>query len=215
MDFQGISSNFLEAGVEALAVAVFKGEKATSAGLKELDKLANGHIAAAIKSEEFKGETGDTALIRITPKGKIKAGLLLLVGVGEEKDFNEAGVFITAGTATRYLRKCNVKTFAFLPRAKVNAVVTVQNSVQAAITSQFELDKYKTRDKNNKAITKMVVCVEDATTTELKTGISRGIAIGDSMNFTRDLANEPPNILTPAEMAKRAAKMAKDVGLKL
>ena len=34
------------------------------------------------------------------------------------------------------------------------------------------------------------------------------------MNFTRDLANEPPNILTPTEMAKRAQAMAKDVGLK-
>src|SRR5436190_513536 len=215
MDFQGISSNFLEAGVEALAVAVFRGEKATSAGLKEFDKLANGHIAAAIKSEEFKGETGDTALIRITPNGNIKASLLLLVGVGDEKEFNEAGVFITAGTATRYLRKCNVKTFAFLPRSKVNTVATVQNSVQAARTSQFELDKYKTKDKNNKAITKVVVCVDGANTTELKTGIARGIAIGDSMNFTRDLDNEPPNILTPAEMAKRTAKMAKDVGLKL
>jgi leucyl aminopeptidase len=34
------------------------------------------------------------------------------------------------------------------------------------------------------------------------------------MNFTRDLANEPPNILTPTEMAKRAQKMAREVGLK-
>ena len=34
------------------------------------------------------------------------------------------------------------------------------------------------------------------------------------MNFTRDLANEPPNILTPTEMANRAQKMAKEVGLK-
>jgi leucyl aminopeptidase len=34
------------------------------------------------------------------------------------------------------------------------------------------------------------------------------------MNFTRDLANEPPNILTPTEMARRAQAMAKEVGLK-
>ena len=34
------------------------------------------------------------------------------------------------------------------------------------------------------------------------------------MNFTRDLANEPPNILTPTEMAKRAQAMAREVGLK-
>src|SRR5436190_22247268 len=135
MGFHVISSNFLEAGVEALAVAVFKGEKATSAGLKEFDKLANGHIAAAIKSEEFKGETGDTALIRITPKGNIKASLLLLVGVGDEKEFNEVGVFITSGTATRYSWKCNLQRFAFLPRSKVNSLTKVENTVQVIITS--------------------------------------------------------------------------------
>jgi leucyl aminopeptidase len=215
MDFLGISSNFAQAGVEALAVVVFKGEKASSSGLKELDKVSNGHIAAAIKSEEFKGDAGETALIRLNSKGKVKAGLLLLVGVGEKKDYKASGVFIASGTATRYLRKCNVKSFAFLPRFDGNTVECVQNAVQAGITSQFELDKYKTKDKNSKAVTKMVVCVDGASPADLKEGISRGIAIGDSMNFTRDLANEPPNILTPTEMAKRAAKMAKEVGLKI
>src|SRR5690606_32185714 len=49
---------------------------------------------------------------------------------------------------------------------------------------------------------------------DVKAGLSRGEAVGDSINFTRDLANEPPNILTPTEMANRSAKMAKEVGLK-
>ncbi len=49
---------------------------------------------------------------------------------------------------------------------------------------------------------------------DVKDGLERGEIIGDSMNFTRDLANEPPNILHPTEMAKRAEKMAKEIGLK-
>jgi leucyl aminopeptidase len=60
-----------------------------------------------------------------------------------------------------------------------------------------------------------VVCVDGAKPADLKEGIARGLAIGESMNFTRDLANEPPNILTPTEMAKRAQAMAKEVGLKI
>ena len=214
MDFLGISSNFSEANVEALAVTVFKGEKVSSAALKDLDKLSGGHLAAAIKSEEFKGEAGDTALIHITPKGKVKASRLLIVGVGDKKEYKAAGVSVAAGTATRYLRKCNVKSFAFLPRFDTNTVEAVQNSVQGVITSQFELDKYKTKDKNNKAVTKVTICVEGAKPADLKNGIARGTAIGDSINFTRDMANEPPNILTPAEMSKRAQAMAKEVGLK-
>lgn len=214
MDFQGISGNFSEANVEALAVAVFKGEKAGSSGLKELDKLAGGHISAAIKSEEFKGEAGDTALIRLSPKGKVKATRLLLVGVGDKADYKLPPVSVAAGTATRYLRKCNVKSFAFSPRNEGSAADIAQYAVTGAVTSQFELDKYKTKDKNDKAVSKFFVYIDGASSRDIDAGLSRGQVIGESMNFTRDLANEPPNVLTPTEMANRAAKMAKETGLK-
>lgn len=214
MKFQGITGNFTEAGVEALAVAVFKGEKTASGLLKDLDKVTGGLIGGVVKSEEFKGDAGQTALLRFTPSGAVKASRLLLVGCGDAKDYKASSVATLAGTATRYLRKRNVKSFALLPRGDASAVETTQNAVQAFITSQFEIDKYKTKDKIDKAVTSLVVCVDGAKTADLKSGIARGQAIGESMNFTRDLANEPPNILTPTEMAKRAQAMAKSVGLK-
>jgi len=213
MKFQGITGNFTEANAEALAVAVFKGEGASSGALKDLDKLTGGLIAAVMKAEEFKGDAGQTALLRFAAKGKVKASRLLLVGVGDKKEYKASSVAAASGTATRYLRKRNVKNFAFLPRFG-NAIEAAQNAVQGFITSQFELDKYKTKDKQDKAVTGLTVCVDDAKPADLKTGIARGQAIGESMNFTRDLANEPPNILHPTEMAARAAAMAKQVGLK-
>ncbi len=214
MKVQGISSNFTEANVDALAVAVFKGEKATASVLKDLDKVCGGLIAAVFKNEEFKGDKGETALIRFVPKGTVKASRLLLVGVGDQKDYGSADIAGVSGTATRFLRARNIKTFALLPRSEASAVEVAQNAAQGFITSQFELDKYKTKDKNDKAVTGLTVCIDGAKPADLKNGIARGQAIGDSMNFTRDLANEPPNILHPTEMAKRAQAMAKETGLK-
>ncbi len=213
MKFQGISGNFTEANAEALAVAVFKGESASSGVLKDLDKLTGGLIASVMRAEEFKGDAGQTALLRFAAKGKVKASRLLLVGVGDKKDYKGSSVASASGTATRYLRNRSVKGFAFLPRFD-GAVEAAQNAVQGFITSQFELDKYKTKDKQNKSVTGLIVCVEGAKGSDLSKGIARGQAIGESMNFTRDLANEPPNILHPTEMAKRAQAMAKQVGLK-
>ena len=214
MKVQGINANFTEANVDALAVAVFKGDKVTAGVIKDLDKLTGGLIAAVIKNEEFKGDKGETALIRFVPKGKGKASRLLLVGVGDEKDFGTSDVAGVSGTATRFLRSRNVKTFALLPRCEASAVEIAQNAAQGFITSQFELDKYKTKDKNDKAVTGLTICIDGAKPADIKNGIARGQAIGDSMNFTRDLANEPPNILHPTEMAARAQKMAKETGLK-
>lgn len=213
MESQIITENFPEAAAEALSAVVFKGEKASSGILKDLDKLVGGHIADAIKSEEFKGESSDLLMFPLPAKGKSSAKRLLLVGGGEKADYDAAGVAIAAGTAARSLRKASVKSFAFLPRLD-NAAAAAESAMQGVITSQFELDKYKTKDKNDKAISKFIVCVEDAKPADLKRGVERGRVIGESMNFTRDLANEPPNVLHPTEMAARARKMAKEAGLK-
>src|SRR5687767_1979236 len=193
MKFQGITGNFTEASVEALAVAVFKDEKPTSGVLKDLNKLTGGLIAALMKAEDFKGEIGNTALLRFAAKGKVRATRLMLIGVGEKKDYKAHSVANVSGGATRYLRKRGIKSFALLPRSESKAEAVAQNAVQGFITSQFELDKYKTKDKNKKAVNSLVVCVEGARASELRSGIERGQVIGESMNFTRELANEPPN----------------------
>lgn len=214
MKFQAITGNFAEAGADALAVAVFKGEKPTDGLLQKLDKLTGGLVASVFKADEFKGDVGETVLIRFAPKGKVTASRLLLVGVGKQADYKEHMVSSVSGTATRFLRKRNVRGFALLARSSASAVEEAQHAVQGFITSQYELDKYKTKDKNKRSVKTLIVCVDGAEPSDVKLGISRGRIIGESMNFTRDLSNEPPNILTPTEMANRAKAMADETGLK-
>lgn len=214
MKSQAITDNFQDAAVDALAVAVFKDEKSSGGVLKELDALTGGLVDSVTKSEEFKGESGETMLLRFAPKGKNKAGSLLLIGVGERSDYKTAAVAKVSGAAARYLRKCGVKSFALMPRFDSDTVEVAAAAMQGVITSQFDLDKYKTQDKNTKSIDNFVLFVEGADESDLKDGLKRGEIIGESMNFTRDLANEPANILTPTEFASRAEKMAKDAGLK-
>ncbi|MBX3296179.1 MAG: leucyl aminopeptidase [Acidobacteria bacterium] len=213
MEFQGIGSKFTSASVDALAVVVFKDDSASDGVLKELDALTGGQVAETLKAKEINGGKGETALLRFSAKG-VKATRLLLVGCGEREKYKASSVSVASGTAARDLRKLNFKSFAFDPRIEGDAVEIAQNAVQGVITSQFELDKYKTKDKNTKALSKFVVYVEGGKPADLKKGVERGQIIGDSMNFARELANEPPNILHPTEMAKRAQAMAKEVGLK-
>ena len=214
MKFQAITDNFHEANVDALAIAVFKDERATDGLLKDLNELVGGHIAATIKNEEFKGESGDTAYFLFEPKGKIKASRLLLVGVGDRSEYQPSDVGILAGTAARNLRKRHVRSFALAPRFDADALEAASAAAAGVVTSQFELDKYKTSDKSDKTIDNFVLYVEGEREKDLKDALQRGEIVGDSMNFARDLANEPANVLHPTEMAKRAEKMAKEAGLK-
>src|SRR4030095_1493187 len=139
---------------------------------------------------EFKGDAGQIAFLRFATANGTRASRLLLIGAGDKDDYKAHSVATVAGTATRFLRKRDIKSVALMPRGKASPVETAQNAVQGFITSQFELDKYKTKDKNNKAVSGLVVGVAGSKQAELKAGIERGRAIGESMNFTRDLANE-------------------------
>ncbi|MEZ5346739.1 MAG: leucyl aminopeptidase [Pyrinomonadaceae bacterium] len=202
-----INKNFSDAKADGLAVAVFKGEKGTSGLLKDLDKVSGGVISAVLKDDGFEGNKGETAVVRH------KTGRILLIGAGEEKDYSASDVAVVSGTAARSLRELGCKSFALAPRSKASATAVAEAAMQGAITSQFELDKYKTKDKKDKVIDKLVLFIDGGSAAEMKAGLSRGEALGESMNFTRELANEPPNILTPTEMANRAKAMAKEVGL--
>lgn len=214
MKSQAITGNYQDANVDAIAVAVFKDEKPSSAFLKELDTTAGGLVASLFKDEEFKGDTGETALLRFAPSGKGKPSRILLVGVGKKEDYKTPNVGVLAGTSVRFLLKRNIKSFVLVPRSESDAGEVAAASMQAVVTSQYEIDKYKTKDKKDKTIESFVLCVDGADATALKNGLSRGEIIGDSMNFTRDMCNEPANILHPTEMANRAQKMAKETGLK-
>lgn len=211
MRSQAINKHFSDAKVDVLAVAVYRGEKGGSGFLGELNKLTKGLIKSVIKNEDFKGDKGETVYLHFE---SANANRLLLVGVGKKGGYNSSDVAILSGTAARFLRNKGVKSFALNPRCEGDVVDVASYAIQGAITSQFELDKYKTKDKNNKVINELVFFAEGVKIAEMKEGLSRGRAIGESMNFTRGLANEPPNILTPTEIARRARKMAEEVGIK-
>ena len=55
MQIESTTGPFQDVDVQALAVAVFKGEKADEGLLKELDSLTGGVIKSVIESEEIKG----------------------------------------------------------------------------------------------------------------------------------------------------------------
>ena len=57
--------------------------------------------------------------------------------------------------------------------------------------------------------------VEGGDENALNRGVERGRIVGEAINLTRDMANEPGGHLTPAGMAERAREMANEFGLSI
>jgi leucyl aminopeptidase len=215
MNVEGIPGPYQEVDAHALAAAVFKDEKADDGFLKDLDAASGGLVKSVIDSEEFKGKEGETAYLHLPPAGGLKARRLLLVGVGEKAEYNAAFVSEFAGTAARFLRGKNAKSIAVVPRLEDDPELIAATVVEGAIIGLFEIDKYRTSDKEQKVIDRLVVVVDGADKDALNRGVKRGQIVGESVNFTRDMANEPGAYLTPTNMAERAQEIASEFNLSI
>lgn len=215
MQIESTNGSFQELDVEALAIAVFKDEKADDGFLKDLDSITGGVIKSVIDSEELKGKEAETVYLHFVGNKGIKAQRLLLVGVGEREDYSPAQASQMAGTAVRALRGKNVKSIAVVPRLDGNAEDVASMIVEGSFTALFDPDKYRTVDKEERQIAKLIVVIDGADETGLKRGTERGRIIGESVNFTRDLANEPGGYLTPTNMSERARDVATEFGLSI
>ncbi|HEY0099989.1 MAG TPA: leucyl aminopeptidase [Pyrinomonadaceae bacterium] len=217
MDIQVSTGRVGDAEVQALAVAVFKDEQAHDGFLQELDAATGGLIKSVIESEELTGKEGETVYVHLgDAREGLKAKRLLLVGVGEREGYKTAQVSQMAGTAARALRARNVKSVGLITRATGSDVEqTAAAAVEGVLMALFEPDKYRTSDKEERLIERLVIITQWASEEALRRGAERGRIIGECVNFTRDLANEPGAYMTPTIMAERARAIASEFNLEV
>lgn len=215
MQIEATTAAVKDVDAQALAVAVFKDEKAADGILKELDGYTGGLIASVLDSGEITGKEGETAYLHLAGNGSLKSQRLLLIGAGDRGEYSTSQVSQLAGTAVRTLRGKNVKSIAIVPRLDGDAERIGQVAAEGASMATFDPDKYRTTDKEDKQVERVVIVLSGGDEAALKRGVESGRVIGESVNFTRDLANEPGAYLTPTDMAKRADEVANEFGLSI
>ena len=114
MEIKASSQHYYEIECDALAVAVYEGEKANEGWLGELNQRTGGTLTSLSETNEFTGKAGESAYL-LNP-GEVKAKRLLLLGVGKEAEFDTHTTRKLAGTATRALRKKKARNIAFVLR---------------------------------------------------------------------------------------------------
>jgi len=215
MQIEGSNGHYRDLDVQALAIAVFKGEKGDDGFLKELDELTGGVVNSALESEELTGKEGESAYFHLLGQKSLKANRLILIGAGNRDDYRAAQLTQLGGTAARFARSKGIKSVAIIPRTEGDAENAASTVIEGAIMGLFEPDKYRTVDKENRKIDKIVVGLAGADAAAIERGTERGRVVGESVNFTRDMANEPGAYLTPTDMADRAREVASEFGLSI
>jgi leucyl aminopeptidase len=203
---------YSEIETDALVTYLFEDTDVMQGQVDEIDRAAGGLLRKLVNDGEVAGKMLEFTLIH-GPIG-ISASRLLVVGAGKREQFNGAVARKVIGAALRYLKAKSIRKFAILAREKDRSEEFAQAVAEAAITANFEADKYKTDKKGDKSIESIVLAgYREAEKTAGEKGLTKGRIIGEAQNFTRDLVNEPSNKLTPKILADKAQAMAREVGL--
>jgi leucyl aminopeptidase len=174
------------------------------------DGPAAGQVAGQIKefydSGEFSGKSGEVAVLH-HPAG-FSAKRLVLGGGGKRERFDAAELRKLTGVVVRALKSKGIHTIALVLDEPFRSDDFTAAAVEGAVLADLENDRYKTDPKKSEKHVDLFAVLGGS-----QAGVDRGRIIAEAQNFSRDIANEPANVLTPTILADQAKKMASEFGL--
>lgn len=185
-----------------------KGEVLLSKSLEDINKALDGHLIKSAHHEGFEGKIGQKYLL--STLGKIEAKYVLLVGLGTKKQvtqdiYRKAAGSVFKAAHTKRLESIAIELFT---DDKKEQECAIQAVAEGCFLAAYRFDKYLTEDKQEDYV-KHIQLLTHHKAHEAKQAIDCAKAISDSVCYARDLVNEPPSILNPSEMAKRAEHAGK------
>jgi leucyl aminopeptidase len=210
-----VSRPLTEIRTDALIVGRPAGESKPSATLAALDAKLGGLLTKVMAAEKFEGKPGQ--LTQVHTDGRLPASRVLVVGLGSGKGDAEA-VRRAASLAARRSRDLGAKSAAgYLAADGLSPRARAQATVEGAVLGTYRFDKYL-KEKNGKALDAFaVVEPERRSQAPAQEGVRTGEIWAAATCLTRDLVNEPANVVNPAYLASRAREIARSgkLGLKV
>ena len=166
---------------EVLVIGKYEDEKTSI-------ELVNSYV---VEKDKFEGKLGQTYLIHTL--GNLSAEKILVVGLGKRADFDHNAMREVVSKAIKKLNQIKAKKAIF--DFDVNCDYGKSAAIGALI-ADYAYDQYKSEKAHH---------LDEITFTKFsEKDVKEGIIFGEAMKFTRDLANTPAQIATPAKLAEIA-----------
>jgi leucyl aminopeptidase len=191
-----------QAAADALALPV--AQPLGGEGARIVDEKLGGRLARLRESGELRGERGEAVLLHLD--GELEAPRLVAAGVGK-RDEVDAEALRTAGAAAAQALSRVGGTLVWLLDESLPVPLPEQAAalVEGSILGAYSPGRWKTKDET-RAPERIVVGHSEEP--ELRAAVERAAIVAERANRARDLANMPPNELTPAVLADQAQQLA-------
>lgn len=205
------SSDPASSRADALGVICFQDELEQHPGLQGLDAAFEGALLGHLRAMEFTGKAGQ--LVELPSLGRVPAAKILVCGAGPRGDGE--GPRLEAALASAVRGSLGVHP-ASVGIALPEGVPSYRVVAEGIVLGAYRFTKYLTGDRKPKRELERVEILTSGKVAAAQTReLELGRAIAEAICITRDVVNEPPNVIYPESLAQRAREVAKKGNLKL
>ncbi len=219
MDIQIRQGDLTQISCDVLIVNLFEGVAIPGGATGAVNLALDGWLADQITEQQFKGKLN--SILDVPTFGNIPAKRVLVVGLGKRETFGTEQIRQSTASAIKRAKELKARTVATLLHgagiAGLPTVECAQAVTEGVLLGGYAFDKYKSApaDEPKTEIESVIIVEIDATKlSDVEAGVYKGQIIADAANLTRDLANEPPDLITPGELARIARDIADTHGLR-
>lgn len=194
-----------------MKINVVLAKPATQADLLGVGCFEGEKLAKEYASKKFSGKCGELAFLPTASNRAAKS--VLLIGLGKKEKHTLERIRHSAAKVVAHAKSMKYETSRFDLESfsgKFSAEDAAQAAVEGARLSTYRFDKYKSKPAPMSSLTSFDLYVSSsAHAASVKKAVKEAEIISEGVAFTRDLANEPANVMTPDRLAQAAKEMAR------
>jgi leucyl aminopeptidase len=206
-----------EQPADLLVLPFYQGPE-TGPGLRETGKALGADLLTMLRDNAVKGRLGET--FSVPTMGRLKAGTVLLVGLGPKGEADADQIRRAAGKIAGRVGRYR-RVAATLPQPAGGAREDgVQALVEGLLLGGYRFERYKRNSSDEDGtepsrLDRLTILGSERGDARAATqAIKRGEIIAEAAAWARDLVNTPALDATPDFLAQEARKMARKYGLK-
>ncbi|EFC91337.1 Leucyl aminopeptidase [Dethiosulfovibrio peptidovorans DSM 11002] len=192
-------------------IAVFSGELPAVRAVAVLcfddgisEDVLDGAPTRAMAHFEGKGKKGE--FLRYPLEGEVRD--LFLVGLGKRDECGLGNYRNAVSDAVRKVGAMGISELAFvLPVTPDEAISSAV--AEGAVLGNYRFDRFRSPKEEERSVSVDTLYLKDGQ----RSGLDRGIVLGEAQAASRDLANRPGNDVIPETMADEAVRIAKKHGM--
>ncbi|WP_027348561.1 leucyl aminopeptidase [Halotalea alkalilenta] len=213
MQFNASLTPAVTLSTQCLLLPVFKPGTSTprqTATFQKIDDALGGLLGRLLDRGDFSADAGATLLL--PELAGIEAERLLLIGLGDAEKFAEPALRSAFASALEAACKLKIERLAAAfadpllddREPEWQARITAESALKAS----YRFTAGKSEPPKPVTLAELTLVIDDTLDkTRAEQSLALGAAVGEGINYARELGNLPGNVCTPRYLAERAVEL--------